>query len=31
MVPSEQVVDVRGEGNYPMRSMMTQLDYLTDT
>jgi hypothetical protein len=29
-VPSEQLVDVRGKGNYPLRSMMTPLDYLSD-
>jgi hypothetical protein len=30
MVPLEQVPDVQGKWNYPLRSMMTPLDYLTD-
>jgi hypothetical protein len=29
-VPSEQITDVRGNGNYPLRSMMAQLDYLME-
>jgi hypothetical protein len=29
-VPSEPVADVRGKGNYPLRSTMTPLEYLTD-
>jgi hypothetical protein len=29
-VPLEQVADVRGKGNYPLRSMMSQLEYLID-
>jgi hypothetical protein len=29
-VPSKQKADVPGKGNYPLRSMMTQLEYLTD-
>jgi hypothetical protein len=30
-VPSEQVADVQGKGNYPLRSTMALLDYLTDS
>jgi hypothetical protein len=29
-VPSEQVADVQGKENYPLRSMMTQLNHWTD-
>jgi hypothetical protein len=29
-VPSEQKADVRGKGNYPLRSVLNQLEYLTD-
>jgi hypothetical protein len=29
-VPVEQVADVWGKGNYPLSSMMTQLNHLTD-
>jgi hypothetical protein len=30
MVPCEQLADVRGKGSYPLRSMMTPLNYLSD-
>jgi hypothetical protein len=30
-VPSEEVADVRGKGNYPLSSMMTQLNHLIGT
>jgi hypothetical protein len=29
-VPSKQVTDVQGKGNYPLSSTMTHLDYLID-
>jgi hypothetical protein len=29
-VPAKQVPDVRGKGNYPLSSTMTQLNYLLD-
>jgi hypothetical protein len=29
-VPLEQIADVRGKGSYPLRSVMSQLDYLID-
>jgi hypothetical protein len=29
-VPTEQKADVRGKGSYPLSSMMTHLDYLTE-
>jgi hypothetical protein len=29
-VPLEQLPDIRGKGNYPLRSTMTPLDYLND-
>jgi hypothetical protein len=30
-VPMEQKADVRGKGSYPLSSMMTRLNYLTET
>jgi hypothetical protein len=29
-MPSDPIADVWGKGSYPLRSVMTQLDYLTD-
>jgi hypothetical protein len=29
-VPYEQLADVRGKGSYPLKSMMTSLNYLSD-
>jgi hypothetical protein len=29
-VPTEQKIVVRGKGSYPLSSMMTELDYLTE-
>jgi hypothetical protein len=29
-VPAEQTADAQGKGNYPLSSMMTQLNYLTE-
>jgi hypothetical protein len=29
-VPSEQRINVHGKGNYPLRSVMSPLEYLTD-
>jgi hypothetical protein len=30
-VPVDQKADVRGKGNYPLSSMLTQLNYLMET